>query len=131
MYNIIVKSCAASDVLCVVRRGKNCASLFPLDFSQFGEPILRDLMLHVGHVSAKWREIGSELGMNEDELDIIQHDLAGTPNFAQSAMRVVFHKWNSAMTSAYSWENLAHALMSNAVGEKALVRVLYEKLSQQ
>ena len=88
-------------------------------------------MHHVGHVSAKWREIGSELGMTEDELDIIQYDLAGTPNFAQSAMRAVFHKWNSAMTSTYSWENLANALMSNAVGEKALVRVLYEKLSQQ
>ena len=103
----------------------------PLDFSGFGEPTLRDLMNHVGHLSAKWREIGSELGISESDLDIIQYNQAGIPNLAQTAMRAVFQKWNASMTSTYSWENLANVLKSNAVGEKAVVRVLYEQLSQK
>ena len=69
--------------------------------------------------------------MSEDVLDTIQLNQVGSPNFAQSAMRAVFKEWNSSMTSTYSWETLASALMSNAVGEKSLVRVLYEQLSQQ
>jgi hypothetical protein len=128
--NIIVNKLKAA-VVQVVSSHRQPVEHPVFDFSGFGEPTLRDLMNHVGHLSAKWREIGSELGISESDLDIIQYNQAGIPNLAQTAMRAVFQKWNASMTSTYSWENLANVLKSNAVGEKAVVRVLYEQLSQK
>ena len=86
-------------------------------------------MNHVGYkVSAKWRPIGSELGLSENDLSTIQLNHAGNPQAAQACMRVVIQEWYSAETSEFSWQNLANVLIS--VNERRAVRELHKKLSQ-
>lgn len=107
-------------------------SPYLVDFSKFGEPELRELMSLIGYrVSAKWRDIGSELGLTESDLDIIMANVAGSPNQVQAAMRGVFQRWHAAETSQFSWQTLANALSSAAISEQAAVRDLHSKLIER
>lgn len=82
------------------------------------------------NVSAKWQAIGSQLGLSENDLQTIMLNHAGQSQAANSSMREVIHKWHSAETSEFSWQNLANVLMSVAVNERKEVRLLHEKLSK-
>ena len=80
-------------------------------------------------VAAQWKNIGTELGLSDHGLDIIEFNTSGKPNSAQEAMRMVFRKWYNSEASPYTWQTLANALSSDAVGENAVVRELHRALT--
>ena len=43
----------------------------------------------------------------------------------------VFQKWYNGVTSPYTWEKVAEALESEAVGKKGLLKDLYDKLEKK
>ena len=99
---------------------------------QFGKPTLPSLMNLVGcEVKSKWREIGSGLGVAEADLKSIQTEEAGKDDSTQSCMRRVFSKWQAAMTSPYTWQNLANVLVSPDVNEKAAMFKLHKSLCEK
>ena len=102
------------------------------DFRQFGEPSLASLMNHVGvRVRNKWYAIGNGLKVEVTELESFQTEEAGKTDATQHCMRRVFQKWHAAVTSEYSWANLARVLESPAVNEKAAVQELYKALCKE
>jgi len=101
------------------------------DFRQFGKPSMSLLLNLVGcNVKHKWREIGTGLGVKEADLTSIQAEEANKTDATQRCMRRVFSKWESAMTSEYTWQNLANVLQSPVVNEKAAVLELYKSLCE-
>jgi len=81
-------------------------------------------------VKSKWREIGSGLGLTESNLKSIKTEEAGSDDAIQSCMWRVFSKWQSAMTSPCTWQNLADVLVSPAVNEKAAMLKLHKSLCE-
>jgi len=99
------------------------------DFKQFDKPMMSSLMNLVGcNVKHKWREIGTGLGVKEADLTSIQAEEANKTDATQSCMQCVFRNWESAMTSDYTWQNLANVLRSPVVNEKSAVLELYKSL---
>ena len=89
-------------------------------------PTHKDLMNEVGAVIAvKWRFVGSELGLQVDQLNAIEREQNGTLALCFSA---VFHKWECDMTSPYTWQTIITALKSQQVGEKNLAKTLEDRL---
>ena len=109
----------------------SCSFIAVSDFMQFGKPTLPLLMSRVGcEVKNKWREIGSGLGVAEADLKSIKTEEAGSDDATQSCMRRVFSKWETAMTSPYTWQNLANVLVSTEVNEKAAMFKLHKSLCE-
>ena len=75
---------------------------------------------------AKWKEFGICVGVEDGDLEAIE---AGRPK-QQNGFTTVFQKWHDGMTSDYTWEKVAEALESKAVGEKGQLKGLYAKLSK-
>ena len=89
----------------------SCFFIAVSDFMQFGKPTLPSLVNLVGcEVKSKWCEIGSGLGVADADLKSIQIEEAGKDDAIQSCMQRVFSKWQAAMTSSYTWQNLANVL---------------------
>ena len=80
------------------------------------------------NVKNKWREIGSGLGVKEADLTSIQAEEAGKTDSIQNCMQRVFQKWESTMSSEFTWQNLANVLNSPDVNEKAAVKDLHKSL---
>jgi len=98
---------------------------------QFGKPTLLSLMNLVGcEVKSKWREIGSGLGVAEADLRSIKTEESGSDDAIQSCMRRVFSKWQTAMTSPYTWQNLANVLVSRDVDAKEAMLKLHKSLCE-
>ena len=74
----------------------------------------------------KWKPFGIFVGVEEGDLEAIE---AGRPK-EQNGFTEVFVKWHHGLTSPYTWEKVAEALESKAVGEKVLLKGLYAKLSK-
>ena len=101
------------------------------DFRKFGEPNLQSLMNLVGMgVRNKWYAIGNGLGVKAADLDSFQAEEAGKPDANQHCIRRVFQQWHTAMTSDYTWQNLAGVLESPAVNEKLAVSELFKSLCE-
>ena len=89
------------------------------------------LMNSVGcSVKHKWHEIGTGLGVKEADLTSIQAEEANKTDATQHCMRRVFCKWESSMTSEYTWQNLAKVLKTPDVNEKAAVLELHKSLCE-
>ena len=81
-------------------------------------------------VKSKWREIGGGLGVVDADLRGIQAEEAGRDDAIQSCMQRVFSRWQYAMTSPYTWQNLANVLVSPVVSEKAAMLKLHKSLCE-
>lgn len=79
-------------------------------------------------VAARWKDIGTELGLKEYDLEIIETNTARCPTAAQEAMRQVFKQWYDRETSEYRWQTFINALLSDTVGQRQIVRELYQTL---
>ena len=66
--------------------------------------------------------------MRREELEAIQANHAGQPDWQKRCFTQVFVKWYDGMTSAYTWEKVAEALVSTDVDSKWLLEVLYKNL---
>ena len=66
--------------------------------------------------------------MKGGQLEAIQAENAGKPDWQQRCFTQVFTKWHNGMTSAFTWEKAAEALTSNAVNSVWLLETLYKKL---
>ena len=82
-------------------------------------------------LKAKWRDVGEGLGIEQHELDAIQENTKGGVDPAQECMRKVFSKWHNAMTSDYTWKNLAEVVMSHTVDMKPLLKKMHDELVKQ
>ena len=90
-------------------------------------PTHKDLMNEVGAViSSKWRFVGNELGLQIDQLDAIEREQNGNQKLCFSA---VFHKWESDMTSPYTWSTIITVLRAQQVCEKKLAITLEGRLN--
>ena len=66
--------------------------------------------------------------MKDGQLQAIRADNAGQPGWQKKCFTDVFIKWHDGMTSAYTWEKVAEALVSNDVDSKWLLEELYKNL---
>ena len=66
--------------------------------------------------------------MRQGTLEAIQADHAGQPDWQKKCFTQVFAKWYDGLTSDYTWEKVAEALVSKDVDSKWLLEVLYKKL---
>ena len=66
--------------------------------------------------------------MEEGDLEAIQvNELA----WLKQCFTQVFQKWHDGVTSPYTWEKVAEALESEAVGKKGLLKDLYDELEKK
>ena len=72
-------------------------------------PQLKDLMNSVGSViTAKWQEMGIQLGLQQNDLDTIQL----CSNVPIACFQNVFSLWKQKQCSEYSWTTIYTALTS-------------------
>lgn len=83
-----------------------------------GAPLLRDLLNNVK--TTMWYELGLELDISSDDLDIIQHDLSEI----KERLRRMFQKWLNVCVSP-SWSLIINALKN--IGEGALANTLEQQ----
>lgn len=76
-------------------------------------------------IPVKWRFVGSQLGLQPDQLDAIEREQNGTLALCFSA---VFHKWECDMTAPYHWSIIIAVLRVPQVGAKRLASALEERL---
>ena len=67
-------------------------------------------------VSTKWKSIGIQLGLLDNELKDIESQTAGKPERNMEASSLVLAKWKALGRSPYSWSVMIEALESPAVG---------------
>ena len=74
------------------------------------EPQLQDLMNDVASViTAKWQEMGIQLGLQQNDLDTIKMD---SINVSHTCFGNVFGLWKQKQCSEYSWATIYTALTS-------------------
>jgi len=66
--------------------------------------------------------------VRQGTLEAIQANHAGQPEWQKKCFTRVFVKWHDGLTSEYTWEKVAEALVSRDVDSKWLLEVLYKKL---
>ena len=66
--------------------------------------------------------------MAPEDLEAIQANHAGQPDWQKKCFTEVFIKWYDGVTSDYTWEKVAEALVSNDVDSKCLLVELYKNL---
>ena len=74
----------------------------------------------------KWEEFGTFVKVKSGDLKA----LVGSKPNNRRAFTEVFDRWYCGQTSDYTWEKVAEALESSIVGEKQLLKHLYEKLAK-
>ena len=77
-------------------------------------------------IPAKWRFVGSELGLQHDQLDAIEMEQNGTLALCFSA---VFHKWECDTMPPYTWQTIITVLRAPQVGERRLAITLEGRLN--
>ena len=82
-------------------------------------------------VPAKWKSIGIQLDLWENELEDIESQTAGLPNRNIEASSLVMAKWKALQRSQYSWAVIIEALDSNVVGEHRLATELRTKCNSK
>lgn len=70
-------------------------------------------------VRLKWYDIGLELEIEEEELDVIKHKENNDPS---KCLREMIKVWLKSVDKPPTWEALAEALKAKAVNEVALAR---------
>ena len=90
--------------------------LLSLQFT--GAHLLRDLLNNVK--TTMWYELGLELDISSDDLDIIQHDSSEI----KEKLRRMFQKWLNVCVSP-SWSDIINALKN--IGEGALANRLEQQ----
>ena len=84
----------------------------PVTHTATSTPLLKDLHNHITpHYAARWRVIGTLLGLPKGTLDIIEHD---NYHKAESCCHAVLEKWLEVDPSA-SWNKLLSVIQSPAV----------------
>ena len=83
-----------------------------ISFTATSTPLLKDLQNHITpHYAARWRIIGTQLGLPKGRLDIIEHD---NYHKAEPCCDGVLEEWLEVDPSA-SWEKLFKVIESPAV----------------
>ena len=77
-------------------------------------------------IPAKWKFVGSELGLQPHQLDAIESDQNGIVALCFSA---VFQKWENETTLPYSWSTVITALEAPQVGAVRLAQTLKDRLA--
>ena len=86
------------------------------------EPKIQDLMNDVASlITAKWQEMGIQLGLQHNDLDTIQL-CSNVPN---TCFQNVFGLWKQKQCSEYSWTTICTALTS--MSEHRLASTIKEK----
>ena len=86
------------------------------------EPKIQDLMNDVASfITAKWQEMGIQLGLQQNDLDTIQL-CSNVPN---TCFQNVFGLWKQKQCSEYSWTTICTALTS--MNEHRLASTIKEK----
>ena len=96
-------------------------------YQHLGSPSLSELMERIGtEAAAKWKGIGSELGLSSSTLGSI-----GRRN-RDDMMRMmdVFSKWQAQLTTPNNWTSLLIALSSPQVKELKLVEIIISHLKK-
>ena len=81
-------------------------------------------------IPSKWRDMGLQLGVDQDVLEGIASISPGDINRCYSN---VFTRWKNqnSTTCPYTWLTIVQALESQTVGEKRLADKIKEKLTPQ
>ena len=93
------------------------------------EPDLSDLMNKIAaKIPSKWKDIGLQLGVNQEVLDGIATISLGDLNNCYSN---VFTRWKNqnSQTHRYTWSTLVQALKKPAVGEDRLADEIKNELT--
>ena len=93
------------------------------------EPKLADLMNEVAaKIPSKWRDIGLQLGVDQDVLEGIAHIGQGDTNLCYIN---VFTRWknHNLRTHPYTWLTVVQALQTASVGKERLADEIANKLT--
>ena len=88
------------------------------------EPEISDLMNEVAaEIPQKWRDVGLQLGLDQNELDGIAIESPGDTNHWYSK---VFTRWKNKNSAAhpYTWSTVVHVLQTPAVQEERLANMI-------
>ena len=93
------------------------------------EPELSDLMMEVAaEIPGKWRDVGLQLGVDQEVLEGIGTISPGDINRCYTN---IFTRWKhqNSITHPYTWSTLVWALQSRTVGEERLADKIKSELS--
>ena len=91
------------------------------------EPKLLDLMNEVAaEIPNKWRDIGLQLGLSHEVLEVIATISPVNTNLCYSN---VFTLWENHNTHPYTWSKIVEVLKAPAVGEEKLATKIKSKLT--
>ena len=90
----------------------------PLDIKNIAE-------LVIPNMAFTWYEMGIQLGVNQNELDIIKHDYQDS----KKACLKMFTEWLNDTQAEKSWDTLLKSLHSHSVGQSSVANNLIKKLS--
>ncbi len=76
---------------------------------------------------AKWRSLGTELGLSEDDLDSIERDVASVEDCLSRMLTV----WLRRPSLSPTWENLVKALRSKWVQREDVATDVIRELQSQ
>ncbi len=75
----------------------------------------------------KWRSMGTEFGLSEDDLDSIEHDVAS----AEDRLSRMLTVWLRRPSLCPTWENLVNALRSKLVRQEDVAKDVVGELQSQ
>ena len=77
-------------------------------------------------IPTKWREVGCELGLSAEELNVIEIERRGIMSRCFSD---VFEKWRNKGTPPYTWESIITALRAPLVDQIRLAETLQKQFA--
>ena len=75
-----------------------------------------------GVITAKWQEMGIQLGLQQNDLDTIKMD---SMNVSHTCFQCMFGLWKQKQCSKYSWATIYTALIS--MNEHCLASTIKDK----
>ena len=91
------------------------------------KPKLKDLENELTPIATKWREIGIQLDLTPEELEIINVE---EKDSIRRKLISMLTKWLKQVIPQPSWKGLVVALSSQAVDEEGLATKLEQKYNQ-
>ena len=81
-------------------------------------------------MACHWFELGQALGIDVDQLKIIDHQYGSAGNVQERYRRLLFDWWGQTMEHDRTWECIVEALESNSMKYYALANQIREKYMQ-
>ena len=77
-----------------------------------------------------WFELGQELGIDLDQLNIIDHQYGSAGNLQEHYRRLLYDWWEQTLEHDRTWERIIEALESNSMRQHKLANQIREKYMQ-